>query len=169
MIAGFEPMARILPESRKRGVEIKHWTPDPLTLVRARMHGNHLREGHTYTQLLIDGSWMSDTRDEMVANSPVAEAKGRVLIVGLGLGMALHRVLKNSGVTHVDVIERDKRVGALVWPKVGAVDKRAHLITTPTSGSRPEPRNTISSGSTSGSTTPRQTRFAVFGNSIGAG
>lgn len=130
MIAGFDAMAPILPVVSKRGVEIRHWTPEPLTLLRARMHGNHLREGHVYAQLFINGQlWMSDTRDEMVANAPVADAKGRVLIVGLGLGMALRRVLKNKGVMHVDVIEKNKTVSELVWPHVGKRDTRAHLIT----------------------------------------
>lgn len=129
MIAGFDSMAKVIPPVSVNGVEVKHWTPDGFSLLRASLKGHHLREGHAYAQLLIDGDlWMSDTLDEMVANMPVIDAKGRVLIVGLGLGMALRRVLKNKTVTHVDCIERDKRVKEAVWSHVVGRDKRARCI-----------------------------------------
>lgn len=127
MIGGFSPMAPIVPAARRGNACVTHWTPDGLSLLRARIRGNHLREGHTYAQLWIDGDlWMSDTRDEMVANLPVSRARGRVLIVGLGLGMVVHRVLKNSAVSHCDVIEKDRRVRGLVWDAV--TDQRAQCI-----------------------------------------
>ena len=122
-------MASVLPESSLRTAQIKHWTPDSFSMLRASLKGNHLKQNHKYCQLWIDGDlWMSDTRDEMVANMPVARAKGNVLIVGLGLGMALHRVLQNKDVAHVDVIEKNSDVAQLVWPYVGVTDPRANLI-----------------------------------------
>ena len=129
MIAGFAAMSKLVPQSARGGAEVRHWTPDSLSLLRSSIRGGRpLAKGHTYAQLFIRGSlWMSDTPDEMVAHLPVTRAKGRVLIVGLGLGMSLHRALLNQETTHVDVIEKDRDVARLVWPHVGKSDARATL------------------------------------------
>ena len=129
MIHGFQPMAPLLPESTKGRASIKHFVPDGLSLLRAGINGFHLKEGHQYCQLWINGElWMSDTRDEMRANADVTRARGTVLIVGLGLGMVLRRVLQNLTVSAVDVIENNRDVERLVWPRVGKTDTRARLI-----------------------------------------
>lgn len=122
-------MATVVPESSYGRAAVKHWEPCSLSLIRSAIgRGRPLTRGHTYAQLFINGQlWMSDTPDEMIAHLPVTRANGRVMIVGLGLGMSLHRVLQNKAVTHVDVIERDKSVSRLVWPHVGKVDARARV------------------------------------------
>ena len=126
--AGFVSMAPLLPPAVKGRASIQHWVPEPLSLLRAKIKGYNLTEGRTYCQLWINGDlWMSDTHDEMAANSITASAYGDVLILGLGIGMVLHRVLQNQSVKSVDVLERDRDVSRLVWPHVG-ISPRAHLI-----------------------------------------
>lgn len=46
----------------------------------------------------------------------VLQARGRVLITGLGLGCVLRGALANPAVDHVDLVERDPHVIRLVWP-----------------------------------------------------
>jgi hypothetical protein len=80
-----------------------------------------LRDGGTF------GTVMSDTPAEVRDIMPcVAAAKGRVLINGLGLGVLLNAVLAKASVSHVDVVEVEPDVAALVWPTY-AGDLRAHL------------------------------------------
>jgi hypothetical protein len=66
----------------------------------------------TYTRLVHTGRnkvVMSNTPMEVITNMPfIKEAKGRVLISGLGLGMALKAVLAKPYVTFVKVIEIDR-------------------------------------------------------------
>ena len=72
----------------------------------------------TYTQLLRKGSVvMSDTPDEIRdLRDLLYHAKGRVLLNGLGLGVALQGCLNKPEVEHVDVVEVDADVVALVAP-----------------------------------------------------
>lgn len=74
--------------------------------------------GDTCTQLLVRGELvMSDTRDELRDHyTAIYRAKGRVLINGLGLGCYLAVVLSKPEVTHVDVVELNPDVLALVAP-----------------------------------------------------
>ena len=62
---------------------------------------------------------MSDTRMEHVTNYRVVqEARGNVLIAGLGLGIILHPILAKNEVLSVTVIEKYADVIALVSPTV---------------------------------------------------
>jgi hypothetical protein len=71
---------------------------------------------------------MSNTRMEVRTHAGFfVRARGRVLINGLGLGMALHAVLKKKEVEHVTVIEQSADVIKLVAPSF-AKEKRATII-----------------------------------------
>lgn len=67
--------------------------------------------------------WMSDTRAEILEHQPLFNAihrmeesgeKGDVLINGLGLGMAVQAALGSRAVGHVDVVEKDPTILALI-------------------------------------------------------
>jgi hypothetical protein len=72
----------------------------------------------TYTRLLYKGRViMSDTPNEIQDHMWfIRNAKGNILINGLGLGMALQACLEKPEVTHVTVIEISEDVIALVAP-----------------------------------------------------
>jgi hypothetical protein len=73
-------------------------------------------------QLLVDGGLvMSDTRMERLSNYEVVqEARGQVLIAGLGLGMILHPILAKPEVEHVTVVELVPDVISLIGPTLPA-------------------------------------------------
>jgi hypothetical protein len=62
--------------------------------------------------LLHNGeSWMSTALDELESQAPhVSAAKGHVVIMGAGMGVALYNILAKPDVTHVTVVEHDLRV-----------------------------------------------------------
>jgi hypothetical protein len=76
--------------------------------------------------------WMSDTTAERddhkiaVAHIELGKAN-RVLINGLGLGMVLQAALSYGHVTHVDVVESDKRVIDLIGPHY-TKDPRVNIV-----------------------------------------
>lgn len=82
----------------------------------------------TYTRLMRRGTVvMSDTPDELLDLLDFqTEARGRVLIHGLGLGCALAMALAKPEVEHVDVVELSQDVLALVGG-VFVADPRVHL------------------------------------------
>ena len=74
-----------------------------------------------YTGLYRNGGlWMSDTPDEMMDHWEVCREierrGGRVLIMGLGIGMLVKYALSLPNVEHVDVVEIDPDVVHLVGP-----------------------------------------------------
>lgn len=97
-----------------------------------------------YTRLTSGGVfWMSDTpaewRDHRPAVSQIRrEGAKRVLINGLGIGMVLKAALACEHVEHVDVVEKDPRVVALVGPhyltdpRVAIHTADAYAVTWPT-------------------------------------
>lgn len=71
---------------------------------------------------------MSNTRMERITNREfVYEARGRVLINGLGLGMVLRAILQKPEVAYVRVIEKSVDVIALVGPYF-SFDPRVEII-----------------------------------------
>jgi len=72
-----------------------------------------------YTKLMVGrNTMMSDTRDEIVdMYSFFLEAKGNILINGLGLGVGLKAVLDNDKVDFVTVIEKEQDVIDLIAPR----------------------------------------------------
>lgn len=65
-----------------------------------------------------DGEWHSwmvdDPPQQRAMEIYAANAHGRVLVAGLGLGLILHELAKNHQVTQVTVVEKSPEVGALV-------------------------------------------------------
>jgi hypothetical protein len=84
------------------------------------MNGTGERQVNTghYTRLVVGKTlMMSDTRAERNEHiEAVRNAKGSVLITGLGLGMVAQACLKRPEVTDVTVIEKSADVIALVKP-----------------------------------------------------
>jgi hypothetical protein len=86
--------------------------------IRAAVNGRGGIVAGTYTRLTRGRTIvMSDTPDEMRDHyAPVVNAKGRVLIVGLGIGMVLDACLSKEGVEHVTVVEMSPDVIKLSGP-----------------------------------------------------
>lgn len=120
----YESMPNPLPVPITKG-KMGRWTIDTFKLtamqVRAENLANYFNgeqimmvKPGTYTRLIRTGPKgtgtivMSNTPMEVRTNAPfIKAAKGRVLISGLGLGMALKAVLAKPDVTSVKVIEID--------------------------------------------------------------
>ncbi len=127
-----ELMAIDVPEGTHGAVTIERFTvpANGLDLENLRLHsvGRGCDPG-TYTRLLRDGAiWMSDTTAERRDHYEPAfrilgrrEPAKRVLIGGLGLGMILRVALLTEGMEHVDVVEIDPDVLALVGPHYRAM------------------------------------------------
>ena len=84
--------------------------------IRLTLHGRPCSPG-IYTKLTHHhrGIVMSDTTAEALDHYEIyKQAKGKVLINGLGLGCLLRIILTKPEVTHVDVVEIDKDVIGLV-------------------------------------------------------
>ena len=117
----FPDMKTIFKKPVSHGLaRIDHRTVTRHESAMSAMHpGEYCGEG-TYCRLVVDGClWMSDTSMEHRTNWEVVhEARGNVLIAGLGLGMILHPILEKPEVTHVTVVEKYKDVIALVRPTV---------------------------------------------------
>lgn len=115
-----------LPAGVSGSVEIRPIvvTEEDATLgsLRAMFQGGRGRiQAGTVTGIYRNGSlWMSDTpdeiRDQMDAVRAARRIGGRVLVNGLGLGMFVKAVLAMDNVEHVDVVEIDPDVVALVGP-----------------------------------------------------
>lgn len=111
-----------LPEGELGSAQIKHFTVEEtnFTAMRLMLEGRGTKPGE-YTALLINGNlWMSDTdaewSDHLTAIWQIQIRGGRVLINGLGLGMVVGAALACENVTHVDVVESNPDVAALVGP-----------------------------------------------------
>jgi hypothetical protein len=86
------------------------------------------RKPATLIELRIDGkTWMTDDPQFFWSLEHFAsQAKGRVLVAGLGLGIVVHLLVKNSAVTQIDVIDRELDVIRLVQPLLPE-DPRIHV------------------------------------------
>ena len=117
MSMGFPEMAKIL-KPQKRGVaEITHYTVTKLDVLRELMHGGPAEEGTVAVLRVAGRTMMSDTRHEKLTNWRIKnEARGDVLIAGLGIGMVLHPILAKPEVTSVTVVEKEPDVIAIVEP-----------------------------------------------------
>lgn len=112
-----------VPEG-KRGpwkVEKFHVTEDEIKIfnMRASWHpGGRSMDAGDFTRLTRNGKViMSDTRAEIRDHWDfLREAQGNVLINGLGLGVCLQILLKESDVVNITVIEQSADVIALVAP-----------------------------------------------------
>lgn len=106
-----------LPEGRLGPWSVQRFTIEPKDSHRF-FRERYFRAG-TYTKLTHDreGLWMSDTPAERIDHLDfVRNARGAVLISGLGLGMCIGAALAKPGVSHVTVIEIDPDIISLVGP-----------------------------------------------------
>ena len=124
-----------IPEGKSGPWSVQRFkvTPDTRGLLGFALKGRPIPPGE-YTQLVHEkrGCVMSDTPAEMIDHYDfVSQAKGEVLINGLGIGMALNAILKNknesSRVQRVTVIEIDRDVINLVGPHYTG-DSRVEII-----------------------------------------
>ncbi len=122
----FENMAEIIPEGKEGDAEIVHFQVSEddarATALRALLHGDGDEIVHPgrYCKLKIgDSLVMTDTEMERRSNLEiVTQARGNVLIAGLGLGMILVPILKKKEVEKVTVVEKNKNVLSLVAPHI---------------------------------------------------
>lgn len=132
----FFQMASVVPEGTHGKWAIQHFTvtkDEPQ--FRAMFHPDEYVEPGTYARLTHNNHVvMSDTRMEQRSNHwAVLDARGDVLIGGLGLGMVLLPVLKKPDVQSVTIIERSPDVVALVVPALmkrltPAERKKLHVV-----------------------------------------
>lgn len=120
----FEPMVQYVKPGERGKAKVTHFTIDQKAydLMSLRFAITRGRERPTsmgdYCRLTIDGQVvMSDTDMEKDTNySVVNQARGNVLIAGLGIGMILVPILKNPKVKKVTVVELHQDVIDLVAP-----------------------------------------------------
>jgi hypothetical protein len=111
-----------LPIGTKGDVEVRKFEVPKQSFhnMRYAMSGRGITPGW-FTGLYRKGHlWMSDTdaeaRDHWEIDHQIRLCGGRVLVMGLGLGMIVKRALSYENVTHVDVVEIDQDVVDLVGP-----------------------------------------------------
>lgn len=112
-----------LPEGTCGNWKIEKFIVDPhsIEFLRCMLHGRPVTPGE-YTRLVRGHSTiMSDTPSELRDLWPFKRAleqlkAERVLIHGLGLGIALNIALSSPSVRHIDVVEKSLDVLTLVKP-----------------------------------------------------
>lgn len=109
-----------VPEGKRGPWTIERFTMSKMDCAFAAFSARgRTPRGGEYTRLLHErrGLVMSDTEAEMRDHySAVLNAKGHVLISGLGIGMVLGAILRRPHVERVTVIEIDADLIALVSP-----------------------------------------------------
>lgn len=119
----FTDMAGVIPEGSSGTARIEHFTVD----AEQSRWTSFRREEHVppgiYCRLYVGSSlMMSDTRMERSSNYEVVrQARGEVLIAGLGVGLILIPILAKPEVKAVTVVERYKGVIDLVGPPLQSV------------------------------------------------
>lgn len=127
----FPSIPTVLPEGALGVAKVSHFEIDARTagFTRLREVVTGGREKSIpvgrYAQLFVgDTLMMSDTPMERTSNYGVVQnARGHVLIAGLGLGMILHPILAKPEVTRVTVVEKYEDVAKLVGPTLPHQDK----------------------------------------------
>lgn len=121
-ISDYDAMAVTVPDGASGDVEVRRYEVGNAAAAWSflrDMAGRGVPAG-TYAGLYRRGHlWMSDTPDEKRDHLPILRtARGwgaeRVLVNGLGLGMVVGGLLNNETVRHIDVVEIDPDVIALV-------------------------------------------------------
>lgn len=139
-VSAYDLMAVDVPEGTHGTVAVERFEigRNDLANLREAWHGGRDALPGTYTKLTRNGRlWMSDTTAERRDHGSVAAEimragrlseqgetdpdGARILIGGLGLGMILRVALLTPGVGHVDVVEIDPDVIALVGPHYQAM------------------------------------------------
>lgn len=117
-------MVDIVPPGTRGSAKIQHMNLTSSSLMMANLRA--MRDGMSealccpgkFALLSINGeTMMSDAPMERMTNGSLVEnAKGSVLIAGLGLGMVVHALVKLERVRHVDILEINPDVVHLVEP-----------------------------------------------------
>jgi len=116
----FDPVAKYLQPCARGRVRVERFTVDHHESMMSMLRpGCYVAEGD-YTRLFVGETlMMSDTYMERASNIiAVHEARGRMLIAGLGLGYVLVPILRKPEVAHVTVVELVPDVVDLVEPAV---------------------------------------------------
>lgn len=125
-IYGIKGVVPYFPKAEKQGVaQISHIefdeSKDYMFNLRAVRDGGSMFRMYNgkYVRLHINGElMMSDTAMERISNKDFMDnAKGRVLIAWLGLGLIISNIIDKPEVTEVVVIEKYQDVIDLVSPK----------------------------------------------------
>lgn len=117
----FTPMHKILKPGARGDARLETFTiSESEARLQAVLNPRGRISAGRYVRLFIgDTVWMSDTYHEQFTNYDVVlEARGDVLIAGLGIGMVLLPILKKPEVRSVTVVEKSKDVIALVQPQL---------------------------------------------------
>ena len=126
----FPRMVDVLPPQKAGKVEIYHTEISPWDAWLNRHNRNELWTPGRFVQLNIDGvGWMYDILHERIMNEiAVIEARGDVLIAGLGIGMILHPILAKPSVTSVRVLENNLHIIDLVAPSLETIPGAQKLV-----------------------------------------
>lgn len=121
---GFVPMAPVIEPGEMGRARIDHFTITGNEFLGFR-RGDSITPG-TYARLFVGGGvMMSDTQMEQSTNlEALMEARGDVLIAGLGIGMLLLPILRKPEVTSVTVVEIEPDVIGLVLPRLMRAEPR---------------------------------------------
>jgi hypothetical protein len=90
------------------------WSDDLVT-------GNVMFDGPVVIPVVFEGRsiWMSHTPFEVMSQLPITRyAKGKVVVVGLGLGWLLQVVANNPSVTEVVLVERSQELVDWILPRL---------------------------------------------------
>lgn len=118
-----DAMTVTVPEGESGSVRVTRFTvsEDDARLANFRSIGRAIRPG-TYTGLYRNGYlWMSDTPAEKWDHRPFVQEAQRIgarraLVNGLGIGMVVAALLTLDSIEHIDVVEIDTDVIAIVGP-----------------------------------------------------
>ena len=126
---GFVNMVDVVPEQKIGSASVKHFTitePEArFNNMRAAMHGGRREdevEPGRFARLMVSGGlMMSDTHGERWSNWVACrDAKGDVLIAGLGLGMLAVAMSLKESVRSITIVENNSDVIALVGPHIAS-------------------------------------------------
>lgn len=124
MVVEFPRMADILAPAEIGIAKIRHHQITPMDAAMASLRGIPTREEKVAVLSVNGVTMMSDTYHERSTNREfVRQARGDVLIAGLGLGMILHPILADSNVATVTIVEKHQDVIDLVRPTLPATSK----------------------------------------------
>jgi spermidine synthase len=113
----FPNMADLIPPSSLGVATIEHYEVTKMDAMMATIRGMYTETGKVAILKVNGATFMFDTQHERRSNSQIVwEAKGDVLIAGLGLGMILHPILANDKVSSVTMIEKYQDVIDLIRP-----------------------------------------------------
>jgi hypothetical protein len=101
--------------------ELSKAEPRELIMTKGLKPGRYasLVEGLYDIDRLPDTVWMSTHHPERLSNLPVLQnAKGHVLIAGLGMGLIIYPLLMDRDVKSITVVEKNKDVIKLVEPYI---------------------------------------------------